>query len=136
MARRGLKPGQTTSTSWKPGQSGNPAGYPKAAIGWRESLRNDEYLRDLVRRSAIGQLTNGERKTIDKENLRYLLDQGFGRAPSIDAAAQVRAEMATIFAKLRERLGELEYIRLLGDLVDEPRALGVGIEPSKETDHG
>jgi hypothetical protein len=75
----GLRPGQKHSGSFKAGEgSANPGGRPRAAKGWRESIRNDKKLRALARRAAKGTLKPGEKP--DKAMLQYLLDQGFGRA--------------------------------------------------------
>lgn len=72
--------GQKHSGQFDKGQSGNPGGRPKLAEGWRQSIREDEELRDLARRAAKGQLTHEERVKIDRDLLKYHLDQGFGRA--------------------------------------------------------
>lgn len=116
--------------------SRNPGGRPRAAEGWRESIRTDETLRTLALQIAKGEEVDG-----NPEMVRWLLDQGFGRAPSGDTTTTVHAELARIFGKLRERMTERfgpdAYVELLGDLVDEPRQLAVGVEPAdKEIDHG
>jgi hypothetical protein len=72
--------GQKHSGQFVKGQSGNPAGRPKAAEGWRERLRNDPDLQDLAIAIAKGQIPKPN-VMANPDMLKYLLDQGFGRAP-------------------------------------------------------
>ena len=108
--------GQKHSGQWDKGVSGNPGGKPKLADGWRESLRNDETLR-----VEILKLAKGEQSKANADHLKYLLDQGFGRAPQeqkieIDIAGEARRFIsaalkdddaaAAILAELEKNAGE------------------------------
>ena len=109
MAKRGPK--GPISTSFKPGVSGNPSGYPKQAIGWRKSIRDNPVFRDLYERAAVGKLTPEERALVDPDRLEYLLDQGFGRAPQT-----VKLEgMISIDDAVEELRGFLEPRGLLAE---------------------
>lgn len=61
--------------------SRNPSGRPKVSEGVREAIRADTKIPDLISRTAKGELTPEERKSIDKDMLKYWFDQGHGRAP-------------------------------------------------------
>ena len=68
MAKRGPK--GPISTSFKPGVSGNPSGYPKQAIGWRKSIRDNPVFRDLYERAAVGKLKPEERALVDPQTVK------------------------------------------------------------------
>lgn len=79
MAKRGPK--KLHRGNWKQGQSGNPAGYPKGTTEFRQRIREDEKIHDLLFRAARGELTEAERRKFDGQTLRFMVEQGHGRAP-------------------------------------------------------
>lgn len=85
--------------------SRNPGGRPKAAAGWRESLRNDESLREDILKLARGAQTKA-----DKDTVKYLLDQGFGRASqSIELSGGIDLRTAAVDVReWAQSIGKLE----------------------------
>ena len=83
----------------------NKDGRPRAAAGWRESLRNDETLR-----KEILKLAKGEQTKAQADHVKYLLDQGFGRAPqTIELSGTVTHRTALVdFRVWVESVGLLE----------------------------
>ncbi len=73
---------------WKPGQSGNPAGRPKGAVGLagyiREQSDNGKLFVDLLIRVAMceTEYLDKHKVTLDHrlEAMRILLNRGYGRA--------------------------------------------------------
>jgi hypothetical protein len=68
-------------TSWKKGQSGNPAGYPKQTTDWRSGIRANAKLHDLALRAALGELSAAEMRTLNADMLKFHIEHGHGRAP-------------------------------------------------------
>ncbi len=100
-----------SSTSWKPGQSGNPSGRPKLV----------EEVRDLARQHSpraierLVELMEADSGTTAVAACKELLDRGYGRAPQYieqtiddnrpEDAAAFKPDTAQLMARLRRSQG-------------------------------
>ena len=67
-----------TRTSWKPGQSGNPGGRPKAVGHVRDLAR--EHTKEAIE-TLVDIMRNGDKDVARARAAEVLLDRAWGRAP-------------------------------------------------------
>ncbi len=109
------KTGKRKRTSWKPGQSGNPAGRPKRTPEQKE-------IEDLARtwsRAAINRLGKIATKGEDKDAVRAceaILDRGFGRSrQQVDVGVTMPSGVVILPAE------EIDELRSNGAMETESR---------------
>lgn len=115
--------GGRRSTSFKPGQSGNPGGKPKLAPTVRQALADAKALAQPLAAEAIGTLsqvmTNPKTPPAARVSAAIaILDRGYGKPPqAIDATLTVFDRMTDA-----EQRHLLEALDALDDDAGEPQA--------------
>ena len=118
--------------AWKPGQSGNPSGRPKGFghLVRAQTLDGAElvafHLKVIRGELTETKVANGipvetEPSIADRmKAAEWLADRGWGRVQNAEATPdQVRAELAAVFGKLRERLSPEVYKLMLEAVASE-----------------
>lgn len=90
----------TPSTAWKPGQSGNPGGRPKAAINVRDLARAQ------TERAIVALIEALDDPRLKVSAAQALLDRGWGKAATIlagdEAGAPIQQKIVVEYVDLRE----------------------------------